>query len=288
MNYCFTPCDVDHSNNHFVVRDPFQFSCYIYNNGQPSDPNVTPVELVTLLTDLRLFVFKGSDAPPIRNRICTGLKIGDDTLESLAGQLSPGLSNSKPPFYCLPFCDEFNFQDYETTDNPAPCYIEYHGTMMETLVSRLTRLIEPAVENEKEICPFTGLNDDRNNCRSSISRMCRANRKVRKQNKMPLIKVVLNINFSRRVYELPPGESSCFIYLNGPAAAIGVVAATGLSGVMSTGGTLLGSAGLFSLLYAGRNTFRACPPSTCRSRNGSGRCCPFVIFRGRPRCPRSC
>ena len=155
-------------------------------------------------------------------------------------------------------------------------------------MSRLTRLIEPAVENDKEICPFTGLNDDRNNCRSSISRMCRANRNVRKQNKMPLIKVVLNIHFGRRVYELPPGESSCFIYLNGPAAAIGVVAATGLSGVMSTGGTLLGSAGLFSLLYAGRNTFRACPPSTCRSRNGSGRCCPFVIFRGRPRCPRSC
>ena len=182
LNYCFTPCDVDHSNNHFIVRDPFQFSCYIYSNGNPADPSLTPLELTNLLVSAGTFVSSTRGLPQVHeDRICTGLQVGDDTLESIFG---PGFSNDNPPFYCLPYCDEFNFQDYETTDNPLPCYIEYHGTMMETLVSRLTRLIEPAVENDKEICPFTGLNDDRNNCRSSISRMCRANRKVRKQNKM--------------------------------------------------------------------------------------------------------
>ena len=182
LNYCFTPCDVDHSNNHFIVRDPFKFSCYIYSNGNPTDPSLTPLELTNLLVSAGTFVSSTRGLPQVHeDRICTGLQVGDDTLESIFGT---GVSNDNPPFYCLPYCDEFNFQDYETTDNPLPCYIEYHGTMMETLVSRLTRLIEPAVENDKEICPFTGLNDDRNNCRSSISRMCRANRKVRKQNKM--------------------------------------------------------------------------------------------------------
>ena len=88
------------------------------------------------------------------------------------------------------------------------------------------------------------------------------------------------------MYKLPPGESSCFIYLNGPAAAIGVVAATGLSGVMSSGGTVLGSAGLYSLLYAGGNTLMDCPPSRCISR--SGRCCPIVTFEGRDVCPLDC
>ena len=178
MEFCFLPCDVDHANNHFVVRDPFQFSCYIYNNGNPLDPNLTPRELITLLGNT--FVTRGTSLPQSQeNRICNGLRIGDETLEIIGQQLGvTGLSNSNPPFYCLPFCDEFNFQDFETTDNPLPCFIEFHGTMMETLVSRLTRLIEPAMENEREICPFTGLNDDRNNCRSSISKMCRANRKV--------------------------------------------------------------------------------------------------------------
>ena len=87
---------------------------------------------------------------------------------------------------------------------------------------------------------------------------------------------------SNGVYELPPGETSCFIYLNGPAAGFGVVATTGLTSVMSSAG-VLGTGGLGSMVFAGQP--RSCPPFTCRR---NGRCCLFVIVRGQPRCPRQC
>ena len=50
--------------------------------------------------------------------------------------------------------------------------------------------------------------------------------------------------------ELPPGETSCFLYLNGPAAGLGVIASAGLMGVMSSGGSVLGVGGLASTVYA--------------------------------------
>ena len=86
---------------------------------------------------------------------------------------------------------------------------------------------------------------------------------------------------SQGVFELPPGEKSCCLYLNGPSGAIGILAATGLAGVTSNVGTFLGAGGLYSLI-----TVMSCPPFMCRSRSGA--CCFVVIVRGRPTCPVSC
>ena len=117
-----------------------------------------------------------------QNRVCNSLKLGDDTLRSL-GQIFPAflpadLSNDNPPFCCLPWCDDiFNFQDFETTHNNFdPCYMEYQGSSIEILVSRLTSLIEPPRENDRDVCRFRGMNDDKNECISSISRQCRTDR----------------------------------------------------------------------------------------------------------------
>ena len=41
---------------------------------------------------------------------------------------------------------------------------------------------------------------------------------------------------SRGVWQLPPRSSSCLLYLNGPAAALGVVTASAITGVTSTSG----------------------------------------------------
>ena len=38
---------------------------------------------------------------------------------------------------------------------------------------------------------------------------------------------------SRGVMELPPGDTKCLVYVNGPAAAIGVLSASGFAGVTS-------------------------------------------------------
>ena len=106
--------------------------------------------------------------------MCDPVLIGDDNWAALGATYT----NEKPPYVCYPFCDDYNFNDFDTTDTILPCMIEYHGTAMETLISRFVSLIESPVGNDKELCSVDGLNDDRNNCDSSakISRLCRANR----------------------------------------------------------------------------------------------------------------
>ena len=93
-------------------------------------------------------------------------------------------------------------------------------------------------------------------------------------------------DFSNGAYELPPGETSCYIYLNGPAAGFGIAATIGLTSVFSSLGALGLGGGIGSAVYAGRP--RPCPSTTpCRSRS-NGRCCELVTFRGQLRCPLRC
>ena len=91
---------------------------------------------------------------------------------------------------------------------------------------------------------------------------------------------------SSGVFELPPGEESCCLYLNGPSGAIGILAATGLTGVTSNVGTFLGAGGLYSMISMFPPGQGDCPSPMCRSR--SGECCLVVNFRGRQLCPVSC
>ena len=96
--------------------------------------------------------------------------------------------------------------------------------------------------------------------------MCRANRKG--------------------IFELPPGEEGCCLYLNGPSGAIGILAATGLTGVTSNVGTFLGVGGLYTMITMLAPDQGDCPPPMCRSRSGA--CCLVVNVRGRQICPVSC
>ena len=175
IKFCFLPCQVDYSSNHFIVRDPNHFACYIYNHGQ-SDTSVTTTEFIALITSFATTTAT-TVADANKNRLCNSLLLGADSWNSISNGL---YSNENPVYVCYPFCDDYNFNDYETTDDIKPCLIEYHGTAMETMISRFVRLIQPPVENDKELCPVTGLNDKRNNCNSDsgIKRLCRANRPV--------------------------------------------------------------------------------------------------------------
>ena len=109
-----------------------------------------------------------------------------------------------------------------------PCFYEYYGTPGEVVTSLLSAAtVEPVVENENKYCPFRFLKSSAitdNNlldvCGSPENewRLCRAD--------------------SRGVWELPPGEVKCLVYVNGPAAAIGVLSASGFAGVTSGLGNL--------------------------------------------------
>ena len=117
-----------------------------------------------------------------QNRVCNSLKLGDDTLRTLGQDpklnLPADLSNENPPFCCIQWCDDkFNFQDFETRNvGFNPCFIAYQGSFIESIVSILTSLIEPARENDREVCRFSDMNDDKNRCVSKISRLCRTDR----------------------------------------------------------------------------------------------------------------
>ena len=96
----------------------------------------------------------------------------------------------------------------------------------------------------------------------------------------------------RGVYEVPPGEDGCCLYLNGPAAAVGVVAASGLVGGATSLSSLVGAGGLFSMMsmFSLRSVDTGqdgdCPPLSCRAR--SGQCCLILFERGRAICPLNC
>ena len=188
--YCFLPCEVDRQpTDHYFVKDILSITCYIYQHGYPPEPNLTPRRLLTIKNGAT--VCRGCNTDPNllidmfqQNWVCNSLKLGDDTLKTLAQDpnIQPpfpaDLSNENPPFCCLPWCDDIaNFQDFETTFNDfAPCFIAYQGSVIEQIVSKLTSLIEPTLENDREACRFSGMNNELNKCVSSISRLCRSNR----------------------------------------------------------------------------------------------------------------
>ena len=94
----------------------------------------------------------------------------------------------------------------------------------------------------------------------------------------------------RGVIEQPPGVQSCCVYLNGPTAAVGVIAATGFTSLVNNVGSLVGAGGIFSMLYTYPSQVDiSCPFGTCRSRRGETRCClVFIDSSGRSICPVSC
>ena len=127
------------------MRNPFYFSCYIYNHGQPNNPNLLPQDLEILINKFKVdetTVYEDS----LKNRVCVPNVLGGDQT------------------YCLPSCNDYNFLHYETTDEIPPCFVVLRGTFTETVISHITNWIEEPIKNEKDICFFTELDEQRRRC----------------------------------------------------------------------------------------------------------------------------
>lgn len=107
-----------------------------------------------------------------------------------------------------------------------PCFYEYYGTPAEVATSLLSAAaFEPAEENqakENTYCPYSYLKPSAQTdsnledvCTSEAYewRVCRAD--------------------NRGVMELPPGDNRCLIHVNGNSAAVGVLSASGYTGMTS-------------------------------------------------------
>jgi len=248
LEYCFLPCSME---GPFIVKDPFQFACYVYTHGQPKNPNLLPADVELLVQDFRVTkdtIFEES----MKFRICVPNFMG-------GGQT-----------YCLPRCTDYNFLDFETEDKIPPCTTAIQPSYLEQVISNITENFEEPFENERELCYFPELDEQRLNCTARYWRMCRAD--------------------NRGVYEIPPGTDGCCLYLNGPSAAVGVAAATGISLFTTNAGSLGISGGLYSLLYMSQRQAEVnCRVGFCRSRRGATKCCEvFITNTGRSICPVSC
>ena len=52
----------------------------------------------------------------------------------------------------------------ETIDEIPPCFVALRGTFTETVISHITNWIEEPIKNEKDICFFTELDEQRRRC----------------------------------------------------------------------------------------------------------------------------
>ena len=88
------------------------------------------------------------------------------------------------------------------------------------------------------------------------------------------------------VIGLPVGETKCLIYLNGPAAGVGVLAATGLSAIATTTASFFGTGFGLVVGTSGAVALGMCPaPLYCRV---GPRCCLLVMTPNGLKCPSGC
>ena len=104
------------------MRDPFHFSCYVYNHGQPSNPNLLPADLELPIDEFKVNENTVYDES-LKNRIC------------VPDVLGKGLT------YCLPGCNDYNFLDFEMGNDIPPCFVGFRGTFTETLISYFNDVI---------------------------------------------------------------------------------------------------------------------------------------------------
>lgn len=241
--YCFSPCP---SMEGQVFLDWSQVACYVYNNGNPDNPDMLPSEVEEMFTPT--IVFPDSLPLPNENRCCGHIGATQTTEMST---------------YCMAACTDFDMKPIIRDSPPPPCVYFYQGTVMEGIVSTVSSYLEQPVENERIFCPFFLLDAEKFDCTVGMTQ-CRTD--------------------SRGVIQLPPNTESCLVYINGPSAAVGLLAATGVANVVSLGGTVTTAGGLFYMGSLGAPT--VCPPLFfCRRGNS---CCRLLFSRGRAHCPQSC
>ena len=245
LQFCFPACP---SSGGLVTRDLFHFSCYVYNNGNPDDVDMTPAEVKTLFDPL----------------VVDNLSKEKDNVGRFCGTVG-ATALTETASYCMRPCTDFSLTPGMGRPFPPPCVYVYRGSLLETLVSRISSPMERPVENERLFCPFTSLDDERVNCQSETERMCRTD--------------------SQGVITLPPGTSQCLLYINGPAAAVGLLAASGFAGQVMTGLTGVTAAGTLATATT-MMAMNECTAPLCVAT--SGQCCLLAEGSRGPICPTSC
>lgn len=194
QEYCFAPCPVTSEGT--VTRSWAQFTCYVYNNGKPDQPGLTPLDVQNLYFSTLIrppnlpTALSTALGPPTTVDPSNGGRCGDvaatPTMENFA--------------YCLDMCVQHSFTP-SSQGSPPPCFYRYRGSPGEILTSFLSSLLEPVmVENERTYCPFDDLevsgtvavtladgtvnNIEQLHCARNQERLCRAD--------------------SRGVWQLPP------------------------------------------------------------------------------------
>ena len=243
FRYCYTLCPSLGGGK--IQRRSTDLACLVYDNGLPDDPNPTNLEVET--------IFLPFIAPSTTNT------------ETTCGNVL--LVNEKKRTYCLSNCEVY--QPVTRNPNPSPCFFLYEGSWWESMLSSLTFSLDFYLSGQQDraeenlFCPFSSLNQNRDECTDNILRLCQPN--------------------SEGVIWLPPGESKCLVYLNGPAAGVGVLAATALGGITTTSISFLGTGGALTLGTTGALMGGFCPPPLfCRTRVG---CCRIVATTTGLRCP---
>ena len=163
--------------------------------------------------------------------------------------------------YCIRPCQS-RVEPVQRNPSPDFCYHLYSGSFIEIIFSYLAfipNLIEENLRGFKEynFCPADVVNDD-GSCPSPIdsSAGCRPD--------------------GKGVWSLPPGDSSCLIFLNGhgwPVGATLLTAVTALAGSSFLGGVVT---------LGGVSSISSSCPSTFFCQVG-GKCCRF-IFMSRVTC----
>ena len=230
-------------------------SCLVYDNGRPDK---TRVSLSEIMTDRLMLPI--ADAGVTSDYECMGSNLDYTTGLSVPTVVS-----------CIQPCAS---PVVPVQSNPSPnfCYYVYSGAFFERVVSYLAFLpnyiqenmsgwtdynfCSPDIINSEGVCPTSFL------APAKTLKGCRPD--------------------GKGVWSLPPGESSCLLFLNGhdwPVGATFLIAATS---VVGTSG-LLGLGGL-----AGINAMSSCPSPTSAYCRAGGRCCLLIPTINGPVCPDSC
>jgi len=229
-------------------------------------PSLEPGATTTNPTDIVCIVYNNG-YPPNPNLL-------PSEIDSLSLVSLPSDSNVNDSFICgkelsSVRCFEPCRSQRPIMVNPAPnfCYSEISGTFSENIISKLYLLLQgfDRKSKERKFCTFKSYSEEGSTC-SDIRLWCRPD--------------------SRGVWGLPPGETRCLMYLNGPAAAVGLLAATALSGLTSVSATGVGLAGIGTVGMSGALSAGVCPgPLFCTVQTG---CCLVTMGINGLVCPQSC
>ena len=182
-----------------------------------------------------------------------------------------GSSNQKF-IYCTEPCQS-RVEPVQRNPSPDFCYHFYSGSFFENIFSYLAFIPNSIDENargfkEYIFCPADAINDDGSCPSPTYSFASRMMKGCRPDGK--------------GVWSLPPGYSSCLIFINGhdwPVGATLLTAVTALAGSSLLGGVVT---------LGGVSSISSICPSTLFCRVGD-KCCRFVFTPNRGlQCPTSC